>query len=236
VNENARISVVVPALDEERALPDLLDGLLACEGPLEVLVVDGGSGDRTIEIARSYPGVRVLDGPRGRASQMNHGARAARGKILWFLHADSRVPHGATRLIRDSLADPSVALGAFRFSVDSPRPVFRLIEAGVRLRIAVFRLPYGDQGFFLRRRTFDEAGGFEEIPIMEDVHLVRSLRRRGRVVVLSQPLATSPRRWGAGGILAVTLRNVALAVADRLGVSPRSLARSRPVEKNGKEP
>ena len=222
-----RISAIIPPLAEQDALPHCLADLARERGPVEVIVADGGSRDRTVEIARAASGVTVLQVPRGRAVQMNRAADHASGEVLWFLHADSRVPPGAADAIRGALAEGDAVLGAFRFAVDSPRLAYRAIEALVRLRCALFALPYGDQGLFIRRDTFTQHGGYDEVPILEDLLLVRALKRRGRVTMLPMALSTSPRRWERGGLLRVTLRNQALLVLDRLGVSSFRLAESR---------
>lgn len=221
------ISVIVPALDEEARLPACLGDLAAEGGDVEVLVVDGGSRDATRAVAASFPGVRVLAGRRGRARQMNLGAAAARGDVLWFLHADSRVPPGALLEIERILRDPRVVGGAFRFAVDSPRWVYRLVELGVRIRSEVLGVPYGDQGLFVRREVFDAAGGYADVEVMEDLYLVRTLRRRGGLRVLPLPLVTSARRWERRGVLATTVRNLGLVLADWLGWSARPAGEAR---------
>lgn len=164
-----------------------------------------------------YSGVRFLRSPRGRGSQMNHGAAQATGDILWFLHADCQAPPDAGTRIREALGDPGVALGSFRFAVDSPRFVFRLLEFGVRARTRWLRTPYGDQGLFLGRRRFEALGGYPEIPVMEDLYLVRKARDSGRLVCLERDLPTSDRRWRQRGFLRTSLRNWALVLGDWLG-------------------
>jgi rSAM/selenodomain-associated transferase 2 len=196
-------------------------------GPLEVIVADGGSTDRTVAIATAVPGVQVVHAPRGRGTQMNAGVRAATGEILWFLHADCRPPAGAAAAIRRALARDAVSGGAFRFALAGRRWGYRVVEWGVRLRCRLFRLPYGDQGLFLRRETFDAVGGYRDTPIFEDLYLVRALRRHGWVVTLPAPLPTSPRRCARDGILRTVLRNQALLVGERLGVAPERLAALR---------
>jgi len=224
------VSVILPTWQEESALGACLTAVARNEGPLEIVVVDGGSTDRTVDVARSFAphGVRVLEGgPRGRGAQMNRGARASRGPLLWFLHADTRPPAGAATAIRRALAEPDIAGGALRFGVDSPRRVFRLLEALVRVRSEWFRLPWGDQGIFLRRETFEAIGGYREEAILEDLHLVRELKRRGRLRLLPLEVRTSPRRWEGGGLVRTTLRNQGVLLLHRLGVSPERLARLR---------
>ena len=221
------VSVVIPTLNEERALPACLDFLAREEGPLEVIVADGGSEDRTRQIAETREGVRVVDAPPGRSRQMNRGAEVARGEVLWFLHADSRPEPGALATIRAILASRGTAIGAFRFRLDGERAVYRLLEFGVWLRVLLFRNPYGDQGLFLRTRDFRELGGFEDIPLFEDVRLVRAMRARGRLRVSPLAIATSPRRWEAHGVWRTTRMHLRLAILERLGTPVEELARRR---------
>lgn len=198
----------------------LLELLGACEDLHEVVVCDGGSRDLTTTIVAAHPGVQLLQAPAGRARQMNHGALAATGDVLWFLHADCQPPPDAAPRIRAALAEPDVALGAFRFAVDSPRLVFRYLEAGVRTRSEWLGVPYGDQGLFLRRDDFLAWGGYPEVPRMEDLYLVRAARRRGAVRVVPPALPCSPRRWEAHGFWRTSARNWVLVVADWLGLTP----------------
>ena len=219
------VSVIIPTCLEATTIQRCLSDLARNEGPLEVIVSDGGSSHETVERACAFPGVRVTHAARGRAAQLNHGAALARGDIFWFLHADSRPPPHAVQVIRSTLADRSVTAGAFRFASDSPRWPYRLIELGVRIRSEWLKVPYGDQGFFLRRSTFEALGGFPSVPIMEDLYFLRELRRRGKITVVKVPLPTSARRWERLGVLRTTWRNWKLVLSDWLGVSPTRLVR-----------
>lgn len=221
------VSVVIPVWEEAATLPRCLD-LLRRQGPaLEIIVVDAGSTDATAEVARSVPGVRVIEAPRGRARQMNTGAGLAQGDYLWFLHADSAPVAGSVAAIRDALDDPAVSGGAFQFRLDGKRLSYRIIEAGVSFRSRWLRLPFGDQGLFLRRSDFVAIGGYRDAPLFEDVYLVRDLRRKGRLALVDLPLPTSPRRWEAHGIAATTLTHWGLLALETLGVPPERLARLR---------
>jgi hypothetical protein len=139
---------------------------------------------------------------------MNAGAAAARGRVLMFLHADTVLP----AQWRDALAvldrDPAVSIGCFRFALDSPSPIARVLELGVRLRVRLFGLPYGDQALFVRRADFNHAGGYADLPIMEDVDLVRRFRARGRLSCSPHPAVTSARRWETEGWARRTARNL----------------------------
>jgi rSAM/selenodomain-associated transferase 2 len=221
----AAVSVVIPTCNEERNLGRCLDALLRGGAPGEVIVCDGGSTDGTRAVAAGRPGVRWLASERGRGRQMNAGARAARGRLLWFLHADSVAPPGAARAVAEKLAHPGIALGAFRFALDAAGPGYRLIELGVRLRSERLGLPYGDQGLFCRRALFEAVGGYPDVRIMEDVAFVRAARARGRLEVLPLPLVTSSRRWRRHGVLRTTIRNYALILAELAGAPEAALLR-----------
>ncbi len=218
-----RISIVIPTLEEERHLPLRLREL---EGLGEVIVVDGGSRDGTVAAARAVPGVRVLSASRGRALQMNAGARLATGEVLLFLHADVSLPHDATAWIAAALADPGVVAGAFRtWTVGEGRrpwlaPFLHL--ADVRSRWA--KVPYGDQALFVRAEAFRRLGGFAEQPLMEDVELGRRLSRLGRIRTVAARVRVSGRRYGARSIVA-TLVTTVLPLLYRLGVPAHRLAR-----------
>jgi rSAM/selenodomain-associated transferase 2 len=217
------LAVVIPTLNEEKFLGNLLADLAARAEDCTVTVADGGSTDRTREIAASFSGVRWVAAPRGRGAQMNAGARASQGKLLLFLHADTRLPAGALAKIREALADPAVAAGSFCLSFDRDDPWLRAYARCSRINHPLFT--YGDQGLFLRRVAFEEVGGFPELPLMEDVEIQRRLRRRGRFVKLPDPVVTSARRFVRHGVVRQQLRNVALVSLYYLGVSPARLAR-----------
>jgi rSAM/selenodomain-associated transferase 2 len=218
------LAVIVPTLNEAEGLPLLL-AALASE-PVEVVVVDGGSTDATADIARAAD-VRFVSSARGRALQMNAGAAASSADALLFLHADSLPPAGFANAALSVLADPSVALGAFRFSLGGGTASLRLIEWGTNLRSRWAHLPYGDQGLFFRRPVFDELGGFPDIPVMEDYDLVRQARRAGSVVITNTAVVTSDRRWRELGPWRYTALNTATVVRRRLGATPQQLAKWR---------
>ena len=187
------ISVVIPALDEERPLAAAIRSVRA---DAEVIVVDGGSSDATRDVA-AREGARVLETPRGRGRQLDEGARAATGEWLVFLHADTTLERGWAGAI--GALSPDVVGGAFRLAVDSPRAGFRAVERAVRLRLRLFALPYGDQGIFARREVYARIGGIPHLPLMEDVAFVARLRRAGRLAFpaparLHQPAALGPLR------------------------------------------
>jgi rSAM/selenodomain-associated transferase 2 len=216
------VSVVVPTLNEAAVLGRTLEALPT--GFAEVVVADGGSTDATVAIAREH-GARVTASPPGRGPQMNAGAAAAKGDVLLFLHADTVLPTDAPARIAAALAEAGAVAGAFRLGIDSSDPRLRLIARAANLRTRLTGVPYGDQALFVRRDAFDAAGGFPDVPIMEDVELGRRLKRLGRIVVVPARVRTSARRWEREGIVRTTLRNAVLITLYLLGVHPRRLAR-----------
>ena len=223
-NAPTSLTVVIPTLDEEAALPALLDAV--CAEDVETIVVDAGSTDSTVDIARRA-GVRLITGLRGRAVQMNAGAEAASSDAVLFLHADSVPPAGFRQTVLDVLADSEVVVGAFRFSLAATTLKLRLVEWGTNLRARWLRMPYGDQGLFMRRETWRDLGGFPEIPLMEDYDLVRAARRAGRVAIAPTPLVTSDRRWRKIGPWRYTAINTITVVRRHLGATPAQLAEWR---------
>ena len=217
-----RISVIIPTLNEAGYLPHTLGGLGDAKN-LEVIVVDGGSTDGTPELAQRE-GCPVLRSPPGRALQMNAGARAARGSILLFLHADTCLPPGFESAVLAALQQPGVMAGAFRLRIGAPGWPLRTIEQAVNIRSRVLQMPYGDQGLFLLKETFQQLGGFAMLPIMEDFEFVRRLRRRGRIRITRLPVIISGRRWRELGPWRTTWINQKIILGYYLGVSPERLA------------
>jgi uncharacterized protein len=217
-----KISVVIPALNEAHNLPRTLEAAQRCQ-PHEIIVVDGGSTDETVKIARSKDCI-VLIAPRCRAVQMNRGAVVATGEYLLFLHADTLLPDDYLTHVKPVLGQPGVAAGAFEFSVSGDFAGRRLVESTANWRARQCQFPYGDQALFLRREVFGQLGGFPEIPIMEDYEFVRRLRRLGKIVIAPSPAVTSGRRWQEHGWMWPTILNKIIILAYRLGVSPARLA------------
>jgi rSAM/selenodomain-associated transferase 2 len=219
------LSAVIPALNEG---PQMAGAVAAARqaGFDEIVVVDGRSTDDTVLQSRDAD--RVLRSPPGRARQQNLGAAFSRGDVVCFLHADCRPGPGAAESMRRALADPQVVGGCFSQRIDAPGWLYRLIEDGNLLRVFWFGLIYGDQGIFLRRRVFDDLGGFPEWPLMEDVELSCRLRGKGRLVVLRDRLLVSARRWERRGIVRQTLRNWTLLTLFFAGVPAEQLVRGYP--------
>ncbi|HEX9641293.1 MAG TPA: TIGR04283 family arsenosugar biosynthesis glycosyltransferase [Candidatus Krumholzibacteria bacterium] len=220
-----RISVVIPVLDEEARIVQQLDALRALQGIHEIIVVDGDSSDRTLELARSHAGVIVVSAKRGRAVQMNAGARVATGDVILFLHADVRLPRDAARWVAAALAESGVVAGAFRtWTVADGRrtwlgPLLHLAD----LRSRYAGVPYGDQALFVRAGVFRRLGGFPDQPLMEDVELGRRLRRVGEIRTVPASVLVSGRRFVARPLYYTFLVN-AFPLLYRLGVPPRRLA------------
>lgn len=221
------IAVVIPTLNEERTIGACLEAVGKASG-IEVVVSDGGSTDRTRELA-SAAGARVVVGALGRGPQFNLGARSAAAGQLLFLHADCRLPNGWLPALRPALDDEATALVCFRLHTEPSgcRRRSRLYRRCLRvfdLRSIGLGLPYGDQGFALRREVFDRVGGFQEIPLMEDVALARSCRRLGKIRRLPLEVCTTARR-AEGHPVRTGLALATFPTLFRFGVSPRTLSR-----------
>jgi rSAM/selenodomain-associated transferase 2/rSAM/selenodomain-associated transferase 1 len=215
------LSVIIPALNEERAIASRIRQIQTCQ--CEVLVADGGSEDRTVEIAREC-GATVITGPRGRARQQNAGAGKAHGKILLFLHADTALPPDFEHQVFNTLMGHRVVAGAFRFKTDYDHWSMRLIEKTVQIRSRLLQMPYGDQALFMPKTVFEKAGGFPLVPIAEDLYLVRRLGRLGRVALAQGAAVTSGRRWRNLGVWRTTFINYLIAIGCIMGANPHRLA------------
>jgi rSAM/selenodomain-associated transferase 2 len=223
MTEAMRITIVVPALNEAAGIGACLHALQPLRGRgHELIVVDGGSTDTTAALA-SEQADRVVQAPRGRARQMNHGAALAQGGLLWFVHADTRVPEEADALILDALS--GAPWGRFDIHLSGRGPLLRVVEALVNLRSRVSGIATGDQGIFVRREAFEAVGGFPDIPLMEDVAIGRLLKRLARPRCLRAHLTTSSRRWETRGTLKTVWLMWRLRLAYALGADARDLAR-----------
>ncbi len=199
------ISIVVPALNEEESIASTIRALQSLDGLKEIIVVDGGSADQTVTIARSCA-VRVLEAPRGRGQQMQAGAVAAQGDVLWFVHADTIPPTCALASIREALAADSVVGGNLGVIFDGPSRAARRMTA-IYPWLRMLRLCYGDSGIFVRREIYERVGGFQPVALFEDLDLLRRLRRAGRFVHLQPcmvsffaPLRTAKLRVDVGAV------------------------------------
>jgi rSAM/selenodomain-associated transferase 2 len=221
--QSSRISIVIPAINESTDLNAFLPQRLP-EEVCEVILVDGGSTDDTREIARRL-GWQVISSPRGRAVQMNAGAAIARGDVLLFVHADTRLPADFAAQITAVLAAPKVVAGAFHLQIGAGGIALRVIEKLANFRSRWLKMPFGDQAIFVLTSEYRAVGGYPEIPIMEDVELIRRLRRRGCIALARSSVVTSARRWERLGVLRTTILNVWCQVAYRFGASPARLHR-----------
>lgn len=218
------LSIIIPTLNEAAGLVSLLDDLQALRHHgHEVIVVDGGSDDGTAECAMRLAD-RVLSGPRGRARQMNSGAEVATGAVLWFVHADSRVPAAADQYIVKALAMAHVHWGRFDVRLSGAQPVLRIVERLMNLRSRLTGIATGDQAVFVDRALFHAVGGYADIPLMEDIELCRRLKAQGRPACLRVPVITSSRRWEQHGVLRTIALMWGLRLAYTLGVDPTRLA------------
>lgn len=219
----SRLSIVVPVLDEAEAIAGHLEALSSLRAAgAEVIVVDGGSGDDTVLRAGSGAD-RVLAAPRGRASQMNAGAEAATGDILLFLHADTRLPPRADALVSNALAGGR-AWGRFDTRIASGHRLLGVVAAVMNLRSRLTGIATGDQAIFAMRAAFEAAGGYPDIPLMEDIALSRRLKRLSRPACITAPATTSGRRWERHGVVRTIVTMWRLRLAFWLGADPRALA------------
>jgi rSAM/selenodomain-associated transferase 2 len=220
------ITVVIPVLNDAAALASLLPALPA-DPSLEIIVVDGSaSSDPVLDALRErYSAVRWMRCAPGRGAQMNHGARHARGRWLLFLHSDTRLGAGWIDALRRLDEQQRVIGGSFRFALDSPARWARWIERGVRIRVRLFDLAYGDQALFVRRTVFEKLGRYRELPLMEDVDFIRRLRRHGHLEHVDVPALTSARRFEQDGWCRRTIENVVLVALFLAGYPPARLAR-----------
>ncbi len=221
-----RISIVIPTCNEAYTINETVSHLQRIEfsSKPEIIVVDGRGCGNTLEAVESGDVLKTVS-EKGRGGQMNAGAKMASGDVLLFLHADTRLPENAISCIENVLEDRAVVAGAFDLGIDSEKPAYRLIESMVYARTRLTGIPYGDQGIFIRRRFFEKTGGYADIPLMEDVDLMRRVRKEGgRIAVVPIYIRTSARRWEREGLVFCTLRNWALVSLYFLGVSPGRLA------------
>ncbi|MCX5834220.1 MAG: TIGR04283 family arsenosugar biosynthesis glycosyltransferase [Deltaproteobacteria bacterium] len=221
-------SIIIPVLHEGERILSLIDGIhaLRSEETYEIIVADGSPDLDTLEPLRERKDVITLASSPGRARQMNKGADIARGEVLLFLHADTKLPPGALGKITEALRGNDAVGGAFDLGIASRKLSFKVIEGASSIRSLLTRIPYGDQAIFVKKEYFDLIGGYREIPLMEDIELMQRIKKRGdRICILKDRVKTSPRRWEKEGILCCTLRNWTLSTLYYLGVPPERLNR-----------
>ncbi len=217
------LSLILPVLNEAATICAQLALLQQLRsGGVELLLVDGGSCDGTPDLARPWVD-RLLESPRGRATQMNAGAHASQGEVLLFLHADTTLPPAADELIQAAMTD-DVVWGRFDVRIDGHQPLLRVVESMMNWRSRLSGIATGDQGIFVRREVFERLGGYPELPLMEDIALSRQLKRIARPVCLHERVLTSGRRWQKHGVLRTILLMWCLRASYFLGADPQQLA------------
>ena len=220
-------SIIVPVLNEADQINPLIKHIHSqgFRRLYELIVVDGDPQGGTVRIIQDKDVIAITT-KKGRGRQMNAGAAVARGEILIFLHADTKLPDGALRKISRALQDRNYVGGAFDLKIDSDRLFLKYVSARASLRSRWNRIPYGDQAIFIRKKYFDQIGGYKEIPLMEDVDLMRRIKKDGKqIVILPDKVIASARRWESEGALYTTLRNQILVRLFYLGISPHRLAK-----------
>ncbi|MGH2415197.1 MAG: TIGR04283 family arsenosugar biosynthesis glycosyltransferase [Microcystaceae cyanobacterium] len=217
------ISIIIPVFNEAEIIQKSLLHLKHEPG-IEIIVVDGGSQDQTVELVKAL-GIKIICSTQlGRANQMNLGAAFATGDILLFLHVDTYLPVGYQQIVKETLFHPKTVAGAFEIAINGRQKSLRFVEKMVNWRSRFFSLPYGDQAIFLRASTFEEINGFVNLPIMEDYELIQRLKRRGKIAIAPAKVLTSERRWQRLGVCKTTLINQLIIVGYYLGISPSNLA------------
>ena len=217
------ISVIIPTLNESAVIEETLSPLQKSK-QVEIIVVDGGSRDNTVELARSC-GARILSTAPSKAGQMNAGAVEASGDVLIFLHADTRMQDRFDEKVLAAVTRQGFSAGAFSLGIDTDAPGLKFIERVANWRSRFLQMPYGDQAVFVSRHLFNAIGGFRDFPIMEDFDLIRRLRRKGKIAILPEAVQTSPRRWMNFGIFKTWFLNQMIIIAFYIGISPEQLAR-----------
>jgi len=221
-----KFSIILPVFHEGERINDLIEYLnhLDSDKNIEIIVVDGTLEKDTLSAIHSNHTIKIFS-EKGRAKQMNAGASAARGEILIFLHADTELPIQALKKINSLIARREYVGGAFDLGIKSDKFIFKVIGTLSSLRSRLNRIPFGDQSIFIRREYFDQIGGYKEIPLMEDVELMRRIKKSGnKIWIFYDRVMTSPRRWEKEGVIHCTLRNWTLQALYSLGISPHKLA------------
>ncbi len=219
--EAINLSVIIPVLNEAETIAQTLQYLQA--PAVEIILVDGGSSDPTVAIAKERGAKFILSPEPGRAIQMNTGAQYASADTLLFLHADTQLPQNYPQLVQETLVKPKTVAGAFLLKINGQNPLLRLIEKGVNARSRFLQMPYGDQGIFLKKETFEKVGGFPLLPIMEDFQLIRTLKKQGKIRLAAASVLTSARRWERLGVIQTTLINQIIIIGYFLGIPPSQL-------------
>jgi rSAM/selenodomain-associated transferase 2 len=220
------VSIIIPTLNEESYIELVLQRITSIGGFKDLIVVDGGSSDRTVELAQKY--ATVVSCKCGRSRQMNYGAKRALGNILWFIHADC-LPHPQSlSAIRQTMQSDHIVGGAFQYQLDATGFIYRISEYLSNHKNRFLNLIYGDMGIFVRRNVFDNLKGYRDMLLMEDMDLCKRLKIRGKIVILPYKMRSSARRWEKTGPLKNITQNWILQISWMLGVPPDKLARFYP--------
>ncbi len=220
------LSIVVPVLHEAETINLFIEHIRALgkKEYYEIIIVDGDPDRDTLNAIKDQDVIKTIS-PQGRARQMNAGAAVAKGEVLLFLHADTKLPQSALKKIREVLEGSRYIGGAFDLELDTPKRILRFIAWTARVRVRLTHIPYGDQAIFMRRDYFNAIGRYKEIPVMEDVELMERIKRLGgKICILRDPVKSSPRKWIRDGIFYTTFRNHVIRILYSLGVSPDRLA------------
>ena len=222
------ISIIIPVFHEEDRIEDLLAHFhnQCTVGDYEIIIVDGDPQRSTINRIKQREGLVIIGSEKGRGTQMNAGARSAKGEILLFLHADTLLPYGALGKVTFIMQKNTYIGGAFDLGVDSPNLLIRFIVLCASLRSRITRVPFGDQAIFIRRDYFNAVGGYKEIPLMEDVDLMKRIRKQGhKIFIIKDRVKTSSRNWEENGIIFTVLRNWMIQILYFLKMSPHILVK-----------
>lgn len=215
------VSIIIPTLNEEAVIQKTLSHVLTQKGNWEIIVSDGGSTDRTLEILKTFSTVKLIHSKKGRSLQMNEGARHAKGEILLFLHADTLLLPNAIEKVENVMNQKNIIGGSFFLKFDADNIPFRIYSFFSKINHLLFT--YGDQGIFIRKKVFEAINGYKDMVLMEDVEIQQRLRKRGRFIKLHQPVITSSRRFVRRGIIMQQLQNVILVLLYLLGTPPSFL-------------
>jgi rSAM/selenodomain-associated transferase 2 len=233
VSDTCTFSIIIPVLHESKIVNELLDSLdhLKSDGSFEIIVVDGSSTQDTLQVI-SRKNVRKYASSLGRGRQMNEGAAHATGDILIFLHADTFLSPNALTIIKTTLQNKTYVGGAFTLKIQSKMLFLRAIASYSTLRSQFTRAPYGDQVIFLRKSYFDAIGGYRDIQVMEDVELMRRIKKKkGKIIILPDAVITSDRRWRQEGPFYTLVRDNIIIILYWCGISVEKLAKFYPFQK-----
>lgn len=225
-SKDFKISVIIPTLNEEDRIGDLIKSLRALNNSLEIIISDGQSRDNTVNIAKSLNTVVVVNNSLvGRGAQMDSGAKVATGDVLIFLHSDTTLPHNWENLVSTALQQDNAVGGAFTLKTDGHGFKYRVLEKVVKLRNSLLKLTYGDQAIFIKQNVFNKIGGFRSLHLMEDIDCVKRLRAVGEFILLPEQAVTSARRWEKKGFFKTTTRNIIYICLYFIGIKPETIYR-----------